>query len=264
MNLQLLIERLLVIVRHDVRIKASYRMSTIVSVISGVSGMLAYGLLGNTAVVSVTSDAYGMSLTSYLVSGIAFSSIVNNGLGMFTEYAGSASIEEVMVTPTSFREYVFLSSILGILVSLGNAALFFMTSTLIFGLTFSYNIPILMLVICLGLLTSIGLGFIGLGFHLVYKQTSILSWLLFTLTGVTGNMIVPVEILPEAVRTLSYATPQYYFFTGIRAALGSDTIPLNTLLAVFSLYSLALLATGFFAFEHGMRFIRRKGTHRWV
>ncbi len=239
-------------------------MSVLTGVVGTVAGLLVYGLLGNSAVVSVTSTAYGMSLASYLVSGVAFSPIVTNGLGMFAEYTSPGQVEEVMVTPTGFREFVLLSSCLSILIGLGSVALSFGAGIFLFGLSYSYNAPVLVAVVVLGLVSSVGLGFLGLGFQLVYKQTAILSWLLYAFTGLVGNMLVPVEVLPATVRTVSYLTPQYYFFTGVRVALGSDVAPLGSLLALFALYTIILVGVGLVVLNRGLKFVKRNGTHRWT
>jgi ABC-type multidrug transport system permease subunit len=264
LNRPLLLERILVLLKRQIKERIAYRMTLLLSSVSGIAGLLVYGLLGNTAVVSVTTQAYGMSLSSFLVSGVAFSSIITNGPGMFNQYAGSSQIEEVLVTPTGLREYVLSSSVLGILTSVGGAALFFIVSIFLFGLNYSYNLPAMFAVISLGLLSAIGLGFIGLGFQMVYKQTSILSWILFSLAGIAGNMLVPVQILPVALQTISYLTPQYYFFTGVRVALGSEVSSAASLLLFFGIYTIILLGLGLLALDYGVRFIRRNGTHRWV
>lgn len=264
MNLRLLIERLLALSKREVKVRVSYRMSVLTGVVGTVAGLLVYGLLGNSAVVSVTSTAYGMSLASYLVSGVAFSPIVTNGLGMFAEYTSPGQVEEVMVTPTGFREFVLLSSCLSILIGLGSVALSFGAGIFLFGLSYSYNAPVLVAVVVLGLVSSVGLGFLGLGFQLVYKQTAILSWLLYAFTGLVGNMLVPVEVLPATVRTVSYLTPQYYFFTGVRVALGSDVAPLGSLLALFALYTIILVGVGLVVLNRGLKFVKRNGTHRWT
>jgi ABC-type multidrug transport system permease subunit len=257
-------ERLFIFLKRQIKERVSYRMTLFLGIMSGFAGMLAYGFLGNSAVVSVTNQTYGMSLASYLVSGVAFSSIVTNGPGMFNQYASPSQIEEVMVTPTGFREYILLSSLLSILASVGSAVVYFTLSVLLFRLSFSYNIPILLAIVLLGLVSSIGLGFIGLGFQLVYKQTSIFSWLLYALTGVVGNMLVPVQILPAALQTISYLTPQYYFFTGIRVALGSDVVTTGSLLTLFSFYTVILMVAGLLVLARGLKFLRRNGTHRWT
>jgi ABC-type multidrug transport system permease subunit len=258
------IERLGVIVKREIKIKLSYKLTMLVAVVSVFSGLLSYAFLGNGAVVSVTSQEYGMSLAAFLVSGVAFSSIVNNGLSMFGEFANASQIEEVLVTPTDFRLFVLYSSMLSILVGLGSAALLFLVTTLVLGLTFSYNFALLFAVIILGVTSSIGMGFIGLGFQLVYKQTYFLSWLLSSFSSLVGNMIVPVQVLPSFLQAASYVTPQYYFFTGIRVALGSTVAPAYTILGTFLIYSVLLLFLGLLSFRHGLKFIRQNGTHRWT
>ena len=264
MSIRLGVERIGVIVKREIRVKISYKMTILIAGVSVFSGLISYAFLGNGAVVSVTSQEYGMSLAAFLVSGVAFSSIITNGLSMFGEYANPSQIEEVMVTPTDFRLFVLYSSLLSILVGLGTAALLFLVSVLLLGLTFSYNFPLLFAVIILGVSSSIGLGFIGLGLQLVYKQTYFLSWLLYSFTSLVGNMIVPVQILPNVLQAASYVTPQYYFFTGIRVALGSTVAPAYTILVTFVVYSVLLLFLGLLALRHGLEFIRHNGTHRWT
>jgi len=162
------LERLVALTRRELMIRASYRMTTILGLASGLSGLLVYGLLGGTAVVSVTSQDYGMGLASFLVSGVAFSSIVTSGTTMFSQYSSPSQLEEVLVTPTGFREFLLTSSFLNILMTLGSAVFFFLVSVSILGLDYSYNLPILSSVILLGVLASIGLGFISLGFQLIF------------------------------------------------------------------------------------------------
>ena len=258
------LERLVALTRRELMIRASYRMTTILGLASGLSGLLVYGLLGGTAVVSVTSQDYGMGLASFLVSGVAFSSIVTSGTTMFSQYSSPSQLEEVLVTPTGFREFLLTSSFLNILMTLGSAVFFFLVSVSILGLDYSYNLPILSSVILLGVLASIGLGFISLGFQLIYKQTGLVTFVLFSLTGLVGNMVVPVKVLPSLVQMVSRLTPQYYFFTGIRVALGSNVSPPGPLLALFASYSLVLLVAGLVVLDRGLRFIRRNGTHRWT
>jgi ABC-type multidrug transport system permease subunit len=244
--------------------RISYRTSLVLGVASSLSGLLVYGLLGNSASASITSQSYNMSLASYLVSGVAFSSIITNGPAMFSQHASTSELEEVLVTPTSFREFLLSSSALNILTTIGGAPAFLLLSAFLLGLEYSYNLPLLVLVVLLGLLASIGLGFMSLGLRLVYKQASLVSWIFFSLTGLLGNMIVPIQILPSFAQSIAYLTPQYYFFTGIRMALGSEAASAGTVIVLFGTYALALLILGLLILDHGMRFIRLNGTHRWV
>src|SRR5689334_3177947 len=94
----LMIRRFGLLLKRDVTVRASYRTSVIFGAISAVTGLFAYAYLGNTAVASATSQDYGMTLAGFLISGVAFSSIVTNGLSMFFLHAGPAEIEEVLVT----------------------------------------------------------------------------------------------------------------------------------------------------------------------
>jgi ABC-type multidrug transport system permease subunit len=257
-------ERVVTFFKRELKIRASYRATFIIGIVSGISGLLVYGLLGNSASGSITTQAYNMSLGSYLVSGVAFTPIIAAGPAMFSQHSSPSELEEVMVTPTGFREYILTSSAFDILSTLGGTGFFFGLSVFLLGLNYSFNIPLLALVVLLGLTSSIGLGFIGLGTRLIYKQASLASWVLFSLSGLLGNVIVPVQILPTPLQGVSYVTPQYYFFTSLRIALGSRSPPLYPLIAWFVLYTLILLSLGVLVLEHGLRTIRRNGTHRWT
>jgi ABC-type multidrug transport system permease subunit len=257
-------ERLLVIMKRELKVKASYRTTAVLSGISVIAGLFSYAFLGNTAVLSSTTQSYGMSLAAFLVSGVAFSSIITNGVGLFYQYATPTQIEEVLITPTGIREYALSSAFLTILSGVGTSALLFILSILVLGLDYSYNLPLLGMMIALGVASSIGLGFIGLGFQMVYKQTYFLSWLFYSFGGLIGNMIVPVQILPNILQTLSYLTPQYYFFTGIRVALGSNVASASWILTTFSVYTLILVALGLLVLDRSMKFVRHYGTLRWT
>ncbi|TMI29147.1 ABC transporter permease [Candidatus Bathyarchaeota archaeon] len=264
MNLRVGLQRFRLILRREIMVRLSYRMTLVIAIVSAASGLFSYAFLGNGAVVSATTQTYGMSLGAFLVTGVAFSSIITNGLSMFGDYANPSQLEEVLVTPTDLRIFVLCSSFLTILVSIGTAILLFSMSVLLLGFIFSYNVPLLLAMVFLGVTSAIGLGFVGLGFQLVYKQNYFLSWLLFSFTSLVGNMIVPVQVLPGFLQTVSYVTPQYYFFTGIRVALGSNVAPANFILESFALYSAVLLSFGLLIFQRGLAFIKRNGTHRWI
>jgi len=257
-------ERVLVLFKREFKISMSYRMTATLTVVNAVAGLLSYGFLGNAAVVSTTTQTYGMSLAAFLVSGVAFGLIVNNGLAMFYQHGNQSQIEEVLVTPVNFREFLVLSSFFEIFTALAGSILLFGLSIVLFGLTYSYHIPLLVLVIALGILSSIGLGFIGLGFRLVYKQTYVISWVFYSLSGMIGNMLVPVQILPGLLQVASFAMPQYYFFTGIRLALGASVGSPFELLAIFAIYAMILLIIGLVALEYGLRSVRRSGTYKWT
>ena len=249
---------------RELKVKTSYRLNVVLSGISAFAALLTYAFLGNTALGGATNQDYGMSLVAFLASGVAFGSIMTGGISTFFEYALPSQIEEVMVTPIDFRVFLLFSSLLGIVVSVGSAVLLFSVSILLFGLSYSYNFPLLGANIVLGIASSLGLGLLGLGFQLRYKQSQFLAWLLYTFTGLLGNMIVPVQVLPSFLQIVSYATPQYYFFTGIRAALGGKTGNPTLLLASFTLYTLALVLAGLVALKLGVRSVKRNGTHRWT
>jgi len=264
LRVNLWIERSIIFFKRESKLKASYRMNLFISIVGGVSGLVVYGLLGNSAFGSVTTQAYNITLGAYLVSGVAFSPIIMGGLAMFSQHSSPSELEEVMVTPTGFRDYILTSSVFDILVTLGSSGFFFGTATLLLGLNYSFNIPLLALVTLLGLLCSIGLGFIGLGMRLIYKQSSLVSWVVFSLTGLVGNIIVPIQILPTILQSVSYVTPQYYFFTSLRVALGSESPPVGPLVGLFVVYAIVLLGAGVLVLDRGLRFIRRNGTHRWI
>ena len=264
MSLRMRLERFRVIVKREMMVRLSYRMALVIAIVSAASGLFSYAFLGNGAVVSATTQTYGMSLGAFLVTGVAFSSIITNGLSMFGEFANPSQLEEVLVTPTDFRTFVLCSSFLSILVSIGTTIILLSMSVLLLGFVFSYNIPLLLAMGFLGVTSAIGLGFLGLGFQLVYKQTYFLSWLLFSFTSLVGNMIVPVQVLPNFLQVVSYVTPQYYFFTGIRVALGSNVAAEGFILALFGVYSTVLLLLGLLVFHRGLGFIKRNGTHRWI
>jgi ABC-type multidrug transport system permease subunit len=183
---------------------------------------------------------------------------------MFLSYVSPNSIEELLVTRTGLREYIIAASSFSTLTTLASAIFSFVAAILLFGIQYSYNIPLLSAIVLLGVVTSVGMGFLGLAFNLVYKQTAVLSWFIYTLTGLVGNMLVPVQVLPVAIQALSLVTPQYYFFTGIRVALGSQVSSATNILGVFTVYALILLLLGIVALNGALRSVRRTGTHRWT
>src|SRR5438552_8665147 len=263
MNNPAWLHQLSAIFRREMRTKISYRMTMVTSSLSVVAGLVAYGFLGNTSVVSVTTSAYAMSLSSFLISGVAFAPIITSGLGLFSSYLYPSQLEVVMTSPTGFRQYLIFSSVLPISTGIATAVFSFAAGIVLFHLAYSYDLAALVLVMLLGVISSIGLGFLGAALQLVYKQTSILSWFLYAFTGIAGNMLVPAQVLPTIIQDISFLTPQYYFFTGIRVALGSNVVPLVSILVLFGLYAVSLNICGFFALGRSLKHLRRSGTYTW-
>ncbi len=99
---------------------------------------------------------------------------------------------------------------------------------------------------------------------MVYEQTAVLSWLVYTFTGLVGNLTVPVQVLPGFLQTVSLLTPEYYYFTGIRVCLGSNVAPAPEIVGVFALYTLILLGAGVMALDRSLKVVRKNGTIRWT
>jgi len=137
--------------------------------------------------------------------------------------------EMIIPSKYSVRVLPFASLLMGITRSVIGSLAMLLVFIFVLGVQFNASTPAaiigLFAVILLSLLTMWGLGLILGGLTITYKQITPVSSLLQTIMLFFCGVYIPIQILPDWIKPLSYALPFTYAFNAIRAGLiGGDGI----------------------------------------
>ncbi len=116
--------------------------------------------------------------------------------------------------------------------------------------------------ILLSLLAMWGLGLIFGGLTTIYKQLGPLGSMLQTIMMFFCGVYVPVQILPDYIKPLSYALPLTYSFRAIRASMISGqgiTEYLEDAIILF-IFCIIMVVTGYIIFNKLLDKARKYGT----
>jgi len=117
-------------------------------------------------------------------------------------------------------------------------------------------------IILLSLLAMWGLGLIFGGLTTIYKQLGPLGSMLQTIMMFFCGVYVPVQILPDYIKPLSYALPLTYSFRAIRAAMISGQGIMDYLwdAIILFIFCIIMVVVGYIVFNKLLDKARKYGT----
>jgi len=251
-------------IKRDIVSFSTYKTNMILMVLSALFGALSYAYLGSNAYMQRVLEMYNMSLTAYLLIGMAFNTYIGQSLTLVQRTINPWSLEEVLVSPTSLGIFVVGSSAWGFIWSTVVVAIYLAIGSLAFGVVFSVNLAGTVLVLALGIGTLIGFSMIGAGILILIKQGDPITWLIGILTSVFGNVLFPPQVMPYQLQIISYFFPQYYFFTCIRLMMMGWSIQmiLPEILTLILMCAI-ILPLGYLIYSWCLRTARKNGTLSW-
>jgi ABC-2 type transport system permease protein len=250
--------------KRDALSFSTYKTNMILMLLGSLFGALSYAFLGSNATMQAVLEEYNMSLLTYLLIGVSFDAYIGQSLTWITRSINPWSLEEILVSPIRLWVFIIGSSLWGFILSTITLFCYLLIGILAFGLAFSINWPLTILVLALGILTFVGISMIGAGILIVNKQGEPITWLIGILTSVFGNVLFPPTVMPQPLPMISYAFPPYYFFTSIRMALtGRSIVELLPLVSVLALMAITMLPIGYLVFRYGLHVAKKAGTLAW-
>jgi ABC-2 type transport system permease protein len=250
--------------KRDIISFSTYKTNMVLMVLSALFGALSYAYLGSNANMQSVVEMYHMSLTAYLLIGMAFSTYIGQSLTLVQRTINPWSLEEVLVSPTSLSTFVIGSSAWGFIWSTVVVVIYLALGSLAFGVVLSVNIIGTILVLGLGIGTLIGFSMIGAGILILIKQGDPVTWLIGILTSVFGNVLFPPQVMPYQLQIISYLVPQYYFFTSIRLMMtGWSVQMIMPEILTLTLMCAIILPLGYFVYSWCLRIARKNGTLSW-
>ncbi len=211
-------------------------------------------------------DIYGGDYFSFIIVGLAVSSLVNSCLNGFPasvsrEQAGG-TLEFLLTTSTK-------PSVLWVAFSLYNlfmgflSACFFVLIAFFLGLgSISVNGLSLFVFLLCGIFCFQGLGMISASIGLMFRRGDPVRWIIGNLFWLLGGLYFPVSVLPDILQNISRLIPTTYLLHAVRLSFlrGTSLVSLKMELAVMMCFCGLLFAIGYFVFSGALRYAKRKGT----
>jgi ABC-2 type transport system permease protein len=258
------LEKIYYFMKRDIISFSTYKTNIAILILTALFGALSFAYLGSSATSQSVLQMYNMNLTTYLVIGLAFSTYLNQALTLVQKTINPWALEEVLVSPTRLSTFIIGSSLWGFIWSTAVVIVYLAVGVLFFGVSLSINILGTLIVLALGIGTFLGFSMIGAGILILTKQGDPVTALITIATSLFGNVLFPPQIMPAALRAISYVVPQYYFFTCIRLMLTGWTIQmiLPDLLILVSMCAI-IVPLGYVVYAWCLKTARKNGTLSW-
>ena len=262
------LRKLLVFLRRDLAIAASYRLAWSLQLGEIMLTVAAFFYLGRLVDESSPPtlvpypDYFSFALVGIAVFNYFFISL-NNFTQALRESQLTGTLEALLVTRTSAFA-IFLYSHLAILLA---QLLRWITYLLVAVLAYHLSLEraawgAVFVLLALGMLTFLGLGLFSASFILAFKKGDPLNWILATVTWLVSGTLFPVEILPSWLRFVSRLFPVTPLLTGMRKALllGAGVVEVKVEAITLAGFAILLLAGGYGLLRWALRRARCEGS----
>ncbi|MCA9959336.1 MAG: ABC transporter permease [Anaerolineales bacterium] len=247
----------------------SYRTALLLSLFTGFLSVVQFGLMAK--FISEGNDfpliaQYGGDLLAYLIIGSTFTSFVGVALSSFQGAIRSeqqmGTLEYLLLADLPVSKLMFFSAIWNFTNALLNTAVLFGIVAVVFKITLSMNLFLVVGVLMLSVLSLSGIGMISAGTILVTKRGDPVGWIFTTATGLLAGVVFPVELLPQWLRSVSNLLPTTHALHALRLALTAQA-QWQDLKAQVLYLVLTLVITfplGLVIFQAGLNKARRVGS----
>jgi ABC-2 type transport system permease protein len=124
--------------------------------------------------------------------------------------------------------------------------------------------PVALLLMTLGLAAAIGIGFIAVAMQMLVKKSGAVHQLHAFAVATVAGAYFPTSLLPQPLRTCSWALPETWVLVGVRRAvlmrpneLDGPSTPV--VIAVLAVLALVLCPLGLWVYGRALRTARRTG-----
>jgi ABC-2 type transport system permease protein len=251
--------------RRDISRWATYKTQAVTSLISGVLGILAWGL--NATYVNRPVPQYNTDYISFLIVGVLITSLilpvgtgVQNRISPFT-------LETILMagirTPTFILGTVVWPYVLSVVLFIPQL----IVAEVYFGAHLDINPLGFVVSMFVSTLIIFSLSMISTGFRLVTKTTDPVTWGLGIAATIFAGVTFPVQHLNDFIPGLSnvsYLLPQTWIYNIVRLATLTNASlfdPATALIfAESAVFAVVLVPMSFWAFRWGMHRAKKDGT----
>ena len=253
------------LVRRDLLITASYRLSFGLEAAYGVLGLILYYFISRTFGDVASSDLGGApSYFAFAAVGIVVGTVLDasaSSVGYrMREEQTTGTLEALTATPLGSIELSV--GLVGFPFSFAaiQATFYLSVASLFLGLDVSNaDWAGLVVVLLLSGAAFAPIGILAGAAVLVLKRGQVIAGTIIYLMSILGGMLFPVSVLPDWLEAVSVVVPLRYAFDGSRDALFTGSGWQDDA-AVLAVWALILWPTALLVFERAGAFARRAGS----
>lgn len=257
---------------RDLRSETSYRLSFVLSAVGlFVTATMWYFMArfitaaGNEE--RLLRQTGGLGYYSYALIGLMVQRFLDVSLHSYGSQIRSeqttGTLEAMLVTPARLGYIVVASSTYSYIFASLQAAAYLFFGVMVFGVRLNPGslvggaAAILLTVLALS-----GIGILSAAFVLYFKRGNPLDFVITSLSLLFGNVIIPPDSLPEAIRPLCRIVPVFYANSAVRGALlqGRGLRDLAPDLLALAGFAAVLLPLGLWGARLAVRRAKHEGT----
>jgi len=259
----------LAFIRKEYQGALTYRYSFLSGIAFALIALLLYFTMADVfkAAIIPAQIPYGGDVPAFQITGAVLWQVVSFGLTSL-----SSSLTAEMFRGTFEMVYLsrtnVLSAIIGVSIfSMARNTLLAFASVILaswfFSIAFHFeNVLLALLILALTYLSMLGIGMMIAGITMVTKSAGRIISIFTMVMSLLSGVFIPIELLPQWVRSLSSFIPVTYALDGLRSVLllGAGLSDVSGTLWILLGISLILLPLGHHVFFHCVGIARKQGS----
>jgi ABC-2 type transport system permease protein len=217
-------------------------------------------LAGGTPPIAINTQAItstSLDYIDFLVPGILAMSIMNSGMiglaSAFVTYRERGILRRIKATPFPLSQFIGARILSQLVIAVAQACILILLAKLLFGLSITGNLASVLLMVILGSLAFLSLGFVVAAFARNQETAdSLANAISFPMLFLSG-VFFPVDSAPAILRPVMAVMPLRYLADGLRSLMvQGDSLPHVWLSIVVMLGTAAIgfaLANRFFRWD---------------
>ncbi|MCY0860148.1 MAG: ABC transporter permease [Sulfolobaceae archaeon] len=249
------------------KVWTTYRTQVALTILSWVLPVFTYYFtgtaLGDRLVTSIGMT--GISYTAFMSVGIAFqgymSSIVTTLSSRFRNEQLYGTIEYYVISKSGILGFLVYSGLWGIIMNSISAIIILAVSSAL-GVRYHADILAVIVLVIMLVISTYSLGMLAAAFTLIIKQGNPISFFFNTFTNLLGGTVFPIQVLPYAIRLISFALPLTWALEGLREALllGAPITHLLYYIEILAIQDVVLFPLGLGVYTYAFKRARKMGT----
>jgi len=209
------------------------------------------------AIKQVEVNAHNLRYIEFLLPGLIALSVMQMAVFsvafVFTQYKEKGVLKRLLATPMRPFQFVTANVITRLIVSILQASIFILAGVLIFKVHIIGSYPLVFLVVALGALMFLGLGFCISGIATTVDTVPALANIIVFPMLFLGGSFFPISTMPTWLQAFAKFLPLTFFSTALRDVMtkgaGFVEISHNLLFMIIWAVILITLATQAFGFQ---------------
>lgn|SRR3989338_3660846 len=263
------LRKIFAFIKKDFLVQASYRFAFIFSWLSILITVTTLYFIAKLIDQGPTPylKEYQTGYFPFVLIGIAFSGYLSTAMHSFSVNTRQeqviGTLESILLTPTKIPVIIISLFFWDFIFNSVTAVVYLLFGVLFFKLDLSHmNLPNAIVILLLTIIYLSSIGIISASFIMIFKRGDPINWLIATLSVLFGGIFFPVEMLPGALRVISYFFPITYSLRALRYALlkGYGFKMLVSDIGILLFFCIILLPLSIWMFEYSVKKAKSDGS----